>query len=249
MECIYDLNGSAIYDVSGEYVIKYVKSPDNDEVRVVQRVRDMKPRSCVLFREDKGGLDWYAMQRYDGHVIADLFCRTHWRTLIKQVLEFLEDLHHLVGIAHMDIKKGNILVDRVNCLFHVCDFGNTEPPKKGRRPLRTYEASTKWYYVAMGADLDQPLVSWRADLVALGYAVSGLLPSGPYLHEWQFECECWLKREGRGLLREETLLGLRQAEISQCTELTAYFAHVETLAWDALEPPPRSFYQELAELF
>ena len=245
--CIYDKNGAKIYDVSGGSVIKVIADPDNHELRIIRRVMRANIRSCVEFpAENRTGLDWYAMRRYDGHLEADEFGRSQWRSIGVQVLAFLEDLHHELGMAHMDIKKTNILVNRLSGTVHVCDFANAESPAVVTRNLRTFDPNTKWYYVGFGCELDQPMVSWRTDLVALGYLLASLQPNWT----WRFEAECWEKREGRGILSEEATLELRRQEMMCYRVLEPYFTRLTLLPWTAAaEPPARSFYQELAALF
>jgi hypothetical protein len=52
-----------------------------------------------------------------------------------------------------------------------------------------------------------------------------------------------------GVLTEEATLELRRKEISRIYALEPYFARLVIVPWNAVEPPPRSFYQELAGLF
>ena len=186
------------------------------------------------------------MRRYDGHLNCGPFARSKWRQIAVQILAFLEDFHHDVGLAHLDIKKGNVFVDLSNETFHVGDFGNAERPTATARPLSSFEANTKWYYVAMGCELTEPHVSWRTDFVALGYLLASLQPNEDV---WQFEAECWKKRVMDGVLSDEALLELRRKEIRRIRALEPYFARLVTVPWNAVEPPPRSFYHELAELF
>jgi len=241
---IYDRNGSKIYDISDGWVKKILDEQMAEELKVAVRVFDAKPRSSVLIREI--GYDWYVMRRYDGTIQPGPFARSTWRQLAVQVLAFLEDFHHNVGLAHLDIKKGNLFIDRTNKSFHVGDFGNAERPTAAARPLSSFDANTKWYYVAMGCELTEPHISWRTDFVALGYMLASLQPNEDV---WQFESECWKKRVMDGVLSDEATLELRQKEISRIYALEPYFARLVIVPWNAVEPPPRSFYQELAGLF
>ena len=250
---IYDRNGSKIYDMSGGWAKKVLDDHTAEELKIAVRVFDAKPRSCVFIREV--GYDWYVMRRYDGHlnqgpatsVLGEQgpFARMHWRQIAVQILAFLEDFHHTVRLAHLDIKKGNVFVDLSNGTFHVGDFGNAERPTAAR-PLNSFDANTKWYYVAMGCELMEPHISWRTDFVALGYLLASLQPNEDV---WHFEAECWKKRVMDGILSDEALLELRRKEIRRIRALEPYFARLVTVPWSSLEPPPRSFYHELAELF
>ena len=241
---IYDKNGSKIYDISGRWVKKILEELMAEELKIAIRVFDANPRSSVYIQEV--GYDWYLMQRYDGNIQPGPFARSTWRQLAVQVLAFLEDFHHDVGLAHLDIKKGNVFIDRSKGTFHVGDFGNAERPTAAARPLSSFEANTKWYYVAMGCELTEPHISWRTDLVALGYLLASLQPNED---EWRFESECWAKRVTDDGLTDEATLELRRKEISGVIMLQPYFARLVIVPWASLEPPPRAFYQELAGLF
>jgi len=242
--CIYDRNGSVIYDISDGRVVKVIHDLSSFELTVVRLLQDMNPplRSCVDILAT--ATDRYEMRRYDGHVEVGVYGRRHWRPIGQQCLAFLEDFHHVTGMAHMDIKKANILVDRKMDTFHVGDFGNAEYPWKEPRLLREYDANTKWYYLAMGGELEQPPYSWRMDLVALGHVLASL----QFNYVGRYETACWEKREGRGSLTDEAVLELRSTEIKEAIALEPYFARLVSVPWTAAAPPPRSFYQELAGL-
>jgi len=246
-DIIYNKNDAVIYDVSGGYVMKVIQDPKSFEMVVVRRVREARPRSCVALPEEENGVgpNWYIMRHYDGTIDVDPFCQSQWRNIGIQVLQFLQDFHHRVGMAHMDIKRGNILVDRSAGTFHVCDFGNASAPSADKRVLGGFCDNSKWYYLAMGGELDQPMVSWRMDLVALGYVLATLQPSW----SWRFENECWEKRAGRGILSIESVLEVRRVSIMLCTELRPYFTRLTLLPWTSVEPPAPEFYEELAALF
>lgn len=215
-----------------------------EELKIAVRVFDANPRNSVFIQEV--GYDWYLMRRYDENIQPGAYARSQWRKIAVQLLAFLEDFHHDVGLAHLDIKKGNVFVDRKNGTFHVGDFGNAERPTAAARPLGSFEANTKWYYVAMGCELTEPHISWRTDLVALGYLLASLQPNED---AWRFEPECWAKRVTDNGLTDEATLELRRKEIGRVYALEPYFARLVIVPWAAVEPPPRSFYQELAGLF
>jgi len=186
------------------------------------------------------------MKRYTGEVSLNDFCKANWRILAIHILQFLQDFHHVHRLVHMDIKKGNILYDMAGLNFVAADYEHAEAPSFTH--TRHFDDDHKWYYIAMGAELDQPLYSWRLDLVALGY-VLGSLTTEP--QAWTFEQICWDKRTKPGSLTEAEAIYQRNREIADIIEpqIKAYLALVATLAWDAKDPPPRSFYEELEVIF
>jgi serine/threonine protein kinase len=185
------------------------------------------------------------MKRYDGCVEVNDFCKTHWRTLAIHVLQFLQDFHHAHGLLHMDIKKPNILVDTDKIEFIVADYEHAEPPSS----LRTtdYDENHLWYYLAMGAEIDEQLYSWRFDLVALGYLLASLTVEPK---AWTFERKCWNRRDGKNAMPHEELVALRAQELRGANPIVCtYMDRLATVSWTAKEPPPRQFYKDLETLF
>jgi hypothetical protein len=217
------------------------------------------PRNAVAFPGSVGKLCgtmesntvWIAMRRYSGSVATEReYCRARWKVLALSVLGFLEDLHRRVRHAHGDLKAANVLVDTERCLFVVSDFGHMDVP--GEKVTRRYNPDHCWYYLAMGADPDQPPRGWRGDLVALGYLLADLTWPEAEVRR-TFHDQCMARRTAGGddvVMRE--LVALRDAEMTRGCGMTlrAYFETLTTgLSWDAARPPPRVFYQALAALF
>lgn len=251
---LYSKRGTEIYSTSDvRWVLKAVDDEQRslDELRVILAIYYKRPRYAIALPPSLYGLygrtpntGWYALKRYAGHVELDPYCKERWRTLAIHVLQFLQDFHHDHGLLHMDIKRANILIDRERQAFVVADYEHADRPSTTL--TTSYTDSYKWYYMAMGAELDQPLLSWRLDLVALGYLVASLTVEKS---AWTFEQACWDKRDGSGLPSEE-VVGLRLQELANVdSTVLAYLEHIKEVDWSAKEPPARSFYVELEELF
>jgi hypothetical protein len=218
------------------------------------------PRNCIRFPDRLDALFgtapdlcWFAMQQYTGSAISEReFCRTNWRTLARDVLVFLEDLHVGHRHVHGDIKAGNILVDTTRHQFVVADFGLLDLP--GGALVGNLEADRKWYALAWGGEPEQPLRGWRQDLVALGYLLAEL--TWPEDVRRTFYADCLAHRasseEEEPLVMEE-VLGRRDAEMERACGVTlrTYFETLESAGptWDAARPPPRVFYHSLLALF
>jgi len=234
------------------WVIKSVSDTQRstDELRIILAMLDKKPRHSIELppayglygRTPEAG--WFALKRYSGHVEVDPYCKNRWRILAIHILQFLQDFHHDHGMAHMDIKKSNILIDRDTHEFVVTDYEHAERPHARRTSV--YDADYVWYYMAMGAEMDQPLVSWRFDLVALGYVLASLTVTS----DWTFEKICWNKRKGKGGgMSTDEVLALRSNELQGADPVVlAYMDRVKEVAWDATVPP-RDFYKSLEALF
>jgi len=145
----------------------------------------------------------------------------------------------------MDIKRANILVDNYTKEFLVTDYELADTPEPSEL-LRSKTDDYKWYYFMHGAELDQPLIAWRLDLVALGYVLASLtVPE----ETWTFEADCELKRAGSGITEEE-LVDKRATALAKADSVVlAYFERIKEVAWDSKEPPSRAFYKELEALF
>jgi hypothetical protein len=205
------------------------------ELSKVLLIYSEHPRNAVVFPAAVSALCgtvapdtvWYAMRRYTGSAATEReYCRAHWRQLAVSVLTFLEDLHTHIRHVHGDLKAANVLVDVARAQFDVADFGHMDVP--GDKTTRRYGADHRWYYLAMGAEPDQPLRGWRSDLVALGYLLADL--TWPEDQSRTFHEQCMARRSLGG---DETVMqeivALRSAEISRAcgTTLRTYF---ETLA-------------------
>lgn len=192
---------------------------------------------------------WYAMRAYDCHVTNNEFCRQHWKRMACSVLRFLCSLHHKTQLVHMDIKCTNILVNMSEVQFVVGDFDQTDICTD--ELTHTYDDDMLWYYIAMGAELDQPLKSWRMDLVSLGYMLANLTWSADN-SPWIFFPECQARRKCRGrlALSETELVALREEEMAKSHPLVLrYLELVKELPWDAPAPPSKAFYERLVEVF
>jgi hypothetical protein len=245
---LYMSSDSRIVLTTDNWILK-VSDFLSGELIVLNRIKYWGIRRAVETPNDTTaeGVGWYAMRRYDDHLTCNNYCRTHWRTFAVNILEFLEDLHN-IGYIHMDIKKGNILIDYQTNTCVVADYEHTVPPKQ--KKTDDYPADAKWYYIAMGAEMDKPLFSWRMDLAALAFVISDL--SAPVcrpkvFEHRQFESECYNRRSKEGMSLEE-ILALRDADIAAAhPDVQEYWRRLNEVSWYAPEPP-RKFYKEMRDL-
>lgn len=211
------------------------------------------PQRIADFCGTAPGYAWVAMRRYDGCVsltagtsVCQEFCRRNWRRLGQQVLAFLEDFHTVCRRVHMDIKAANILVSQEHLEFVVSDFGLSSFPDT--RHLSDYTNDYLWYYLEFGAELDQPLIAWKTDLVALGFLLARLTWNSD-MNE-TFIVQTRLARSEGSLTSQSpvSIVNLRNTEMQRgvCARLREYFDVLGELEWTAAEPPPRSFYQRLS---
>lgn len=247
---LYSKHGTTIYGTSMKsWVIKSMtdEKTAKDEVRALLAVLAHRPRHCIQVpaQHPTPTATWYAMRRYAGEVQATAFYKARWRIIAQHVLQFLQDFHVGMRMIHMDIKRGNILYDRDTAEFIVADYELADTP----HPTQTRDSSDsyKWYYLSVGAELDQPTIAWRTDLVALGYVLGSILAEPG---AWTFEQLCWEKRTQYTSMSERELLALRDKEVAAVNPvITAYMERVDSIAWSSAEPPPRAFYRELESLF
>ena len=171
--------GTTIYETTDPYwIIKDIEDDYRsiDELAVVLKICQAPypirnsvefPRSssfALYGRTPVSG--WYALRRYTTHVTVDDFWRARWRILAVHCLRFLQDFHHGTGLVHMDIKKANIFVDVSTNTFVVGDYEHATPPDI-HILARSFAPDYLWYFISMGAEMDQPLKTWRFDLTAL----------------------------------------------------------------------------------
>lgn len=197
---------------------------------------------------------WYAMRRYDGHVHINAFSVLHWRSIGIQVLWFLRDLHLNCGRVYMDVKTANILYKAqlgYSPLFVVGDYELVDTIDL-TKPARLYSNNTKWYYIAMGAELDEPLYSWRMDLVALGYTLASITHDYEKKKDWKYYGQCMARRTNTLSLdiTDDSIIALREQEIKEeHPTILAYLNAVAEFPWISPTPPPAEFYKRLLSIF
>lgn len=200
---------------------------------------------------------WYALRHYDGHINThSTFCQTHWRTIARHCIQFLQDFHRGLGLVHLDIKKQNILCDVSTATFVVADYEHADKPDL--IPTRDYDQCHVWYYLALGAEYDSPLKSWRTDFMALGYVLASITAT-ILGNPWTFDKEFWRCKDENtpvvvGTLPDtdlNRLVRLRECEINGAHPIVLeYLRRISTsVSWSQERPPPQAFYGELEELF
>jgi len=245
---LYTSSDSRIVLTTDDWVLK-VSDFISGELAILRHIKYCGVRRAVETPNDTtaDGIGWYAMRLYNDHLGCNNYCRKHWRTFAVNILEFLEGLHN-IGFIHMDIKKGNILIDYKTNTCVVADYEHAVPPNQKR--TEDYPADATWYYIAMGAEMDKPLFSWRMDLAALAFIISDLSAPvcRPNVFEHRlFELECYNRRSKDGMSLEE-ILALRAADIAAAhPDVQEYWRRLDEVSWYAPEPP-RKFYKEMRDL-
>ena len=258
---LYRKRETTIYSTyDNEWIIKVIDHDTYpmDEIAIVLTIWNAQTpsiRHCVELPPTLYSLygrtamsGWYAMRRYDGHVTNGSYCRYRWRLLAVHVLRFLHDYHYTIGRIHMDIKKQNIFVICDTDTFVVADYEHSDVPSATL--TRDYDQNYCWYYMAMGAELDQPLKSWRLDFVSLAIVLGSL-----HVHptSWTFEVECWNKRDSTNpQLSDVDVISLREKELTSSKMnyiIKTYLTIINDIPWSSVTPPPHELYTRLEELF
>jgi hypothetical protein len=261
-DTFYTRDSVAIYNTTDPaWLVKVIRGKERayDELHAVLELESRKIPHRVevpseperFFGTAADGITWYAIRRYDGALMVNSYAKSHWRTVAINVLTFLQYFHTRCRKVHMDIKCPNILCDATRNRFVVGDY-DLAGPVRPEKVARAYGPDVFWYYVAMGADPDQPLYSWRMDLTALGYMLASITWNHGENNDWTFYREALRRREGKGTLEisDAELIALREAEMSRVhTTMRSYLNLVGTLSWSAADPPSRDFYGELIRFF
>lgn len=244
------------------WVIKifFGSPPNTDELAHLLMMRHLGVQHCVHIPtsvEHQFGTGpsymWIAMKRYTGHVEVKPFFRENWRRIATTVLVFLRDLHINCSRVYMDIKTTNILyhLESERSHFVVADYELVDTVELSR-PTRTFSNNTKWYYIAMGAELDEPLYSWRMDLVALGYTLASLTHDYSVKPLWKYYDQCMQRRANKLSfdISDESIVALRSIEMQEEHPLILRYLHlVSELPWNSPVPPSNDFYARLISVF
>lgn len=263
---IHNRNGCEILpvnhpDLPGDWVLK-VKHDNQYDIDWIPHLQAHNVRNCIEFPSPdvapvsgvlESGREWYAMRRYDGDVQNNEWFRPRWKQIAIDVLDFLEDIHTKLGAAHLDIKSYNLLVNKDEETFHVCDFEHMTHMDdfNHETPLKDYSDEYKWYYTMLGGDWDQPRDAWRMDFEALGFVLAMLTWRRGFSISFADECRVRMAGGGTPTMTNEDVMRARANEIAYNADekVLEYFATIEGLSWTAKEPPSAAFYDELRTLF
>ena len=148
-----------------------------------RRLRKMHNAHIVQVHDlfEENGTAYYAMDFVDGESLSSRLKRTgkplteqEVMAILSQVLDALEDVHGQ-GIWHLDLKPGNIMVDRQGNA-KLIDFGaSKQMSATGMETTTTSMCYTKGYAPTEQVDQKMELVGPWTDLYALGATLYNLL--------------------------------------------------------------------------
>lgn len=264
-DVLYDNKGVRIVGTTHpDYVLKVRPKDDTayDELGAFCMIRRHRLNYAVHTPHDSakfcGMTDthvWFAIRRYAGCLAYDDFARDNWRRIAQDTLAFLTQLHRSCHLIHMDVKVTNILRTGGRPAFVVADYELCDTPN--RRHTRDYRADFRYYYLAMGAELDQPLYSWRMDLTALGYMLAEMTWNKVDNRHTTFQRLMYRRRDAAAAGEavdpsgDAELVALRESEMRLAhPSVLAYLQHIDKdLTWTCEFPPPETFYRELLSFF
>ena len=263
-EVIYDNNNGVciLATTDPDHVLKIRKKSNiaNDELGTLCMIRRHRltyvvhtPRNPLKLCGMTDTHLWFAMRRYSGCIAYNEYARDNWRRIAQDVLAFLTQLHRACHLVHMDIKVTNVLQYRDRPSFVVADYELCDTPNM--RLTRDYDADFRYYYMAMGAELDQPLYSWRTDLTALGYMLAEITWNTIDNRRTTFQSAMFQRRDGKTSAddteTDQELVALRESEMTKAhPSVLAYLRRLdEGLTWTSESPPPETFYRELLAFF
>jgi hypothetical protein len=248
---------SELYPEPGQWILKV--SPNNrlTELSTILIFDDSGSNTTVKIPEDsyhKFGLTkdsvWFAMKKYEGHIGPKNM--SSWKEVAKSCLKFLKMLHKNKGYVYMDFRMENILVDNDKSVyddkrFVVADYELVD--KVASLKIRETTRSSRWYYMARGAEPDEWVCSWKNDFMSLGYMLVMLTTDKEFDIIDEF-----LSRRNEEPTNHKSMRQLAKERNKVIYEaandtLKAYFDKVRTIKHNLYMPPYYSFYDELIELF
>lgn len=161
----------------GEHLYRWCREDFKREIGLLQILRNA--RHIVRLRDtfEDYGTFYYVMDFIRGYSLAEWLKQesnplTEWqvRRVLQQVLQALRDMHALY-IYHLDIKPGNIMLDKLDSVY-IVDFGTAQQAVKGR--LHTSYYTPRFAPVEQ---LNQDLEHYGpwTDIYALGCTTYALL--------------------------------------------------------------------------
>ena len=196
-------------------------------------------------------ISWYVMKYYP-RICSYVNDHKEFRTLIKTCIEFIKDIHIKIGYVYLDWRLDNILKKQENG-FVISDYEFLEKPKESVKPFAEeyiYNKDYLYYFIQLGANIDQPLVSYRTDLEAIGFlAIKFLEIPNP---TWMIQCNNIREEKIRPIPVDilATMRDIYKEEIIQehpC--LATYFEKIKECPWESLTCMNAEWYDQLAAIF
>jgi len=129
---------------------------------------DLK-NNCLIYEYDENYIDLF------DHVTKELFIKneTNLDKFIKQFESLFYYIHNL-GVAHMDIKLENILIDD-NYNIKLIDFGNAHIFKYNKKYLYFKGLRTTWEYASPEQFMCENYLPFKSDLWSFGIVLLSIL--------------------------------------------------------------------------
>ena len=253
---IFDVT-SDLYPEPDQWVLKMSPNDRLTELSTILVFDDSGSDNSVKIPEDtyhKFGLTkdsiWFAMKKYGSHIGPAN--KSSWKEIAKTCLKFLKTLHKNKGCVYMDFRMENILVDNTkpaydNERFTIADYELVD--KVSTLKVRNTTRSSRWYYMARGAEPDQWVCSWKHDFVSLGYMLVMLTADKEIQIIDDFLCRRSNEPKNHKSMRQ--LAKERNKVIYEAANdtLKAYFDKVRMIKYNMFNPPPYTLYNDLIELF
>lgn len=147
----------------------------NSEIEVIKKYQLHGVPNSVIMPIDElyisgrynNNYEWYIMEKCNGDIHKYIkSAYQNWDVLLECVCNFLKNLHQKKKLIHGDLKLKNILYKASDNTFKVCDYESCDIPDLETTCINN--DSIGYYYYYIGAIPNEPILSYKMDLLAFG---------------------------------------------------------------------------------
>lgn len=229
---------------------------DNSEIDIIKKYQLHTVSNTVIVQIDQlyltgknNSYEWFVMEKCNGDIYK--YIKTayqNWDILLECICNFLKDLHQKKKLIHGDLKLKNILYKASDNTFKVCDYESCDTPDL--EVNCNMNGSIGYYYYHIGAIPNEPIFSYKMDLLAFGvilwsvYCNLSLIDNKVF--KWQryaieyYEKKC--KYDNYAKLEELKRLEFMPKMIQE------YFEIISKIDHKLLNPPSDDIYNDILNL-
>jgi len=240
-----------------EWIMKIINIKNNDsEIEIIKKYQlHTLPNSVIklideVFLTGKyNSYEWFVMEKCNGDIYK--YIKTayqNWDILLECVINFLKHLHQKKKLIHGDLKLKNILYKASDNTFKVCDYESVSQPDLEINC--NMNGSIGYYYYYIGAIPNEPFLSYKMDLLALGvilwtvYCNVSLIDNK--IFKWQqYAIEYYERRDKYD--NYQKLEELKRLEFMPKI-IQEYFEIVSKIDSKTVDPPSDNIYNDILNL-
>ena len=185
--------------------------------------------------------NWFVMEKFEFD--CNELSYFNYKYFLDYVINFLRYIHREKKVVHGDLKSKNILYNKDNIRYVVCDFETLQKPNK--EDICNGEHYNDYYYYLYGCELNQCIYSYRNDLQSICYILWMVLRENKYMN-YQTRSQNYYNYH----IKENKMykLELLRSQEIMPPVIKKFYDIISIVKWDQEEPPDNELYDNLIKL-